>query len=44
MQSDFNEIRDFALIEKHSNFIEIDQLKDEATFENVAIGDMEVIF
>lgn len=32
------------LIEKHSNFKGIDQLKDIATFESVAIGEMGEIF
>jgi hypothetical protein len=32
------------LIEKHSNFKGIDQLKNKATFESVAIGDMGEIF
>lgn len=32
------------LMEKHSNFQGIDQLKNKATFESVAIGDMGEIF
>jgi hypothetical protein len=32
------------LIEKHANFQGIDQLKNKATFESVAIGDMGEIF
>jgi hypothetical protein len=32
------------LIEKHSNFKGIDQLKNRATFESVAIGEMGEIF
>ena len=32
------------LIEKHSKFNGIDQLKDKATFESVAIGEMGEIF
>lgn len=32
------------LIEKHSNFKGIDQLKDKTTFESVAIGEMGEIF
>jgi hypothetical protein len=32
------------LIEKHSNFKGIDQLKNKATFESVAIGEMGEIF
>ena len=32
------------LIEKHSNFNGIDQLKDKTTFESVAIGEMGEIF
>ena len=32
------------MIEKHSNFKGIDQLKDKATFESVAIGEMGEIF
>ncbi|WP_310559480.1 hypothetical protein [Flavobacterium sp.] len=32
------------LIEQHSNFKGIEQLKDKATFESVAIGEMGEIF
>lgn len=32
------------LLEKHANFQGIDQLKNKATFESVAIGDMGELF
>jgi hypothetical protein len=38
------ELNVLPLLEKHANFSGIDQLKDKAIFESVAIGEMGEIF
>lgn len=40
----FKKLEILPLIEKHSNFKGINQLKDKAIFESVAIGEMGEIF
>ena len=40
----FKKLDILPLIEKHSNFNGIDQLKNKSTFESVAVGEMGEIF